>query len=253
MIDAVGAPSSVLVLGGTSEIGEAVVTELAAKGRLTRVVLAARPSARRDDVATRVRSLGVARVDVEDFDATLTAVHGALVDRVFDDGDLDVVVVAAGILTEKDDALGDPSVAVETGMANYVGLMSVTLHAVRRMRAQGYGVLVVLSSVAGERPRRANFVYGSTKAGLDAFATGLGDDLHGSGVSVLVVRPGFVIGRMTAGMKPAPFATTPAAVGAAVAANLTRGTTTIWVPAVLRPIMSILRHLPRAVFRRLPQ
>ena len=266
MIDAVGAPTSVLVLGGASEIGEAIVSELAAKGRLTRVVLAARPSPRREEVAGRVRGLGAAGVgvgvgvgvgkigvEVEDFDATTTAAHEALVDRVFDAGDIDVVVVAAGVLSENDDALTDPAVAVATGLANYVGLMSVTLHAVRRMRAQGYGVLVVLSSVAGERPRRANFVYGSTKAGLDAFATGLGDELHGSGVSVLVVRPGFVTGRMTAGMKPAPFATTPAAVGVAVAAGLTRGTGTIWVPGVLRYVMSILRHLPRAVFRRLPQ
>ena len=253
MIDAVGAPSSVLVLGGTSEIGEAIVAELAAKSRLTRVVLAARPSTRRAEVAARVAELGVGRVDVEDFDATVASTHGALVDHVFDQGDVDVVVVAAGVLTDNVDALDDPSVAVDAGLANYVGLMSVTLHAVRRMRAQGYGVLVVLSSVAGERPRRANFVYGSTKAGLDAFATGLGDDLHGSGVSVLVVRPGFVVGRMTAGMKPAPLATTPAAVGVAVAANLTRGTRTIWVPGPLRYVMSILRHLPRAVFRRLPQ
>ena len=190
MIDAVGAPSSVLVLGGTSEIGEAIVTELAAKGRLARVALAARPSARRDDVAARVRSLGVARVDAEDFDAIKTAGHGALVNRVFDDGDLDVVVVAAGILTEKDDALDDPSVAVrdrdgQLRRAHVGDPARGTPDARRRVTAY----CVVLSSVAGERPRRANFVYGSTKAGLDAFATGLGDDLHGSGVSVLVVRP----------------------------------------------------------------
>ena len=111
----------------------------------------------------------------------------------------------------------------------------------------------MLSSVAAERPRRANYVYGSTKAGLDAFATGLGDDLHGSGVRVMVVRPGFVAGRMTAGMKAAPFATTPAAVADAVAANLTAPTGTVWVPGVLRYAMSVLRHLPRAIFRRLPQ
>ncbi len=253
MIDALGTPASVLVLGGASEIGEAIVARLAESGRLERVVLAARPSARRDDAVARLRLGTAGRVEVEDFDAAATALHAEVVDRVFDGGDVDVVVVAVGVLPDQAAAFTDPAVAVDAALANYVGPMSATLHVARRLRAQGHGLLVVLSSVAAERPRRANYVYGSTKAGLDALATGLGDDLHGSGVRVLVVRPGFVVGRMTAGMKAAPLATTPAAVADAVAANVTASTGTIWVPGQLRYAMAVLRHLPRAVFRRLPQ
>ena len=121
-----------------------------------------------------------------------------------------------------------------------------------QFRRQGHGRLVVLSSVAGERVRKANFVYGSSKAGLDGFAQGLGDALIGSGASVLVVRPGFVHSSMTRGMKSAPFATTPSAVAAATVKALRAGRRTVWVPAVLRPVFAVFRHLPGPVWRRLP-
>ena len=122
----------------------------------------------------------------------------------------------------------------------------------RSLQSQGHGSLVVMSSVAGERARRANFIYGSSKAGLDAFAQGLGDALHGTGVHVMVVRPGFVRTRMTAGLPEAPLATTPEAVATAVELGLRRRTETVWVPGTLRVVMAALRHLPRGVFRRLP-
>ncbi len=253
MIDALGAPQSMLVLGATSDIASATVTAVAARGRLNRVVLAARPTPAREAEAERVRGLGVADVSVHDFDALTVDEHGALIDSAFAAGDIDVVLVAFGVLPEQAPLDQDPDVAVRTGLVNYIGAVSVCVRAAAHLRRQGHGVLVVLSSVAGERPRRANYVYGATKAGIDAFATGLGDELVGTGVSVLVVRPGFVHSSMTAGLPPAPFATTPDVVAAAIVGALGRGTTTIWVPGALRPLMSILRHLPRAVFRRLPQ
>ena len=96
---------------------------------------------------------------------------------------------------------------------NFTGHVTSLLAFAARMRARGRGTIVVLSSVAAVRPRKVNFVYGATKAGLDAFARGLADSLHGTGVRVLLVRPGFVTGRMTAGMTPAPLASTPEQVG----------------------------------------
>src|ERR1700684_3812642 len=111
------------------------------------------------------------------------------------------------------------------------------------MRPQGSGTIVVLSSVAAVRPRKFNSVYGAAKAGLDAFARGYADSLHGSGVSVLLVRPGFVTGRMTAGLAPAPLATTPEEVGVAVASALrsARLTRTAWVPASLSVLATVMR------------
>jgi decaprenylphospho-beta-D-erythro-pentofuranosid-2-ulose 2-reductase len=123
--------------------------------------------------------------------------------------------------------------------------------AANRLRAQGHGTLVVLSSVAGERARRSNFVYGASKAGLDAFAQGLGDALHPTGVRVLVVRPGFVHTKMTTGLKAPPLSTTPEAVAAAIVTGLASGAHTVWVPGPLRFVFSALRHLPRPLFRRL--
>jgi decaprenylphospho-beta-D-erythro-pentofuranosid-2-ulose 2-reductase len=119
------------------------------------------------------------------------------------------------------------------------------------MRAQGHGVIVVLSSVAAVRPRKANLVYGAAKAGLDAFARGLADSLRGTGVRVLLVRPGFVTGRMTAGMTPAPLATTPAAVGAATAAALATNAGTVWVPPSLAVLAGAMRLVPRPIWRRM--
>jgi decaprenylphospho-beta-D-erythro-pentofuranosid-2-ulose 2-reductase len=135
---------------------------------------------------------------------------------------------------------------------NFLGCGSLLLASLRRLRRQGHGTLIVLSSVAAERPRASNAIYGAAKSGLDALAQGLGDGLAGTGVRVLVVRPGFVRTRMTAGLRPAPLATTPEAVAEAALRGLDRGSDTVWVPAGLRYVFAVLRHLPRAVYRRLP-
>lgn len=142
--------------------------------------------------------------------------------------------------------------AVLLAQVNYVAAVSVGVALSEVMRTQGHGQIVALSSVAGERVRRSNFLYGSSKAGMDGFYLGLGESLRGSGVQVLVVRPGFVHSRMTEGLDPAPLAVGPGDVAAAVVAGVDRGADLIWVPGVIRVVMSVLRHLPRTVFRRLP-
>ncbi|MEZ5116862.1 MAG: decaprenylphospho-beta-D-erythro-pentofuranosid-2-ulose 2-reductase [Candidatus Nanopelagicales bacterium] len=250
-MDALADPQSVLVLGGSSEIAAAVLDALPAE-RLRRVVLAGRPSAALDAVASAQRSRGIADVSTVGFDALDTGAHQALVDGVFDAGDVDLVLLAFGVLGDQAVAEADPDAAVEVAQVNYVGAVSTGLRVATRLREQGHGVLVVLSSVAGERGRRSNYVYGSTKAGLDAFAQGLGDALHGSGARVMVVRPGFVRTRMTAGLPEAPLTVDPADVADAVVAGLRRGSEVVYAPAPLRLVMSGLRHLPRPVFRRLP-
>ena len=120
------------------------------------------------------------------------------------------------------------------------------------LRAQGHGRLVVLSSVAGVRVRRANFVYGASKAGLDAFARGWPRRCGASGASLMIVRPGWVATRMTAGRDPGPFATTAAAVAEDVVAGLARSAPVVWSPAPLRLVFGVLRLAPGALWRRLP-
>lgn len=251
MMDALGSPQSVLVLGGTSEIALATV-RLLPRARLRRVVLAGRPSESLDDAAQALTDLGIPGVVTVSFDATDTAAHGELVDRLFDEGDLDVVLMAFGLLGDQAQAEADPALAVTVATTNYTGAVSVGLHVARRLRAQGHGCLVVLSSVAGDRARRSNFVYGSTKAGLDAFAQGLGDALHGSGAHVLIVRPGFVRTRMTAGLAEAPMTIDPDDVGRIIVSALRKGRETVYAPGPLRVVMTGLKTLPRPVFRKLP-
>lgn len=250
MIDALGNPQSVLVLGGSSDIGLATALRMV-RSRARRVLLAGRPSPRLDEVAAALRTAG-ADVDVLDFDAARTEDHADVIDRAFDGGDVDVVLITFGVLGDQPELERDPDEAVRVAQVNYVGAVSAGLHVARRLRQQGHGVLVVLSSVAGERARRSNFVYGSTKAGLDSFAQGLGDALAGTGVRVVVVRPGFVRSRMTEGREAVPMSSTPEEVAAAIADGIRLGKHTVWVPARLRLVMMVLRHLPRAVFRRLP-
>jgi decaprenylphospho-beta-D-erythro-pentofuranosid-2-ulose 2-reductase len=252
MNDALGGVQSVLVLGGGSEIALATVRKLIA-GRCRTVVLAGRDVEALAPVAKELEAAGATKVDVVAFDGLDYASHDAFVTDVFaHHDDFDLVLLAFGVLGDQDLAETDGTEARRIIESNFTGAVSVLVPVVGALRAQGHGTIVVLSSVAGERARKSNFVYGSSKAGLDAFCQGLGDSLAGSGVRVVVVRPGFVHTKMTEGLAPAPLATDPDAVADAIVAGLGRGSETIWAPAPLRYVMSALRHVPRPVFRRLP-
>jgi decaprenylphospho-beta-D-erythro-pentofuranosid-2-ulose 2-reductase len=247
MQDALGSPQSVLLLGGTSEIGLAVVRRLVA-ARAERVVLAVRRPDEAKPASDELEALG-ATVEVVAFDALDTDSHRPLLRGLFAEGDLDLVILAFGVLGDQAEFDADPRLAVEAAQINYVGAVSTGLVVADRFRQQGHGTLVVLSSVAGERARRTNYVYGSTKAGLDAFAQGLGDALVDAGARVLVVRPGFVHTRMTAGMDPQPFATNAEAVADQVIRGLAGDRDIVWAPPLLRWVFSGMRHLPRRLWR----
>ncbi len=246
MLDALGQPGRVLLLGGTSEIGTEILAALGARPE-TEVILAGRDQ-------QRLTAAGKAleyQVRTVAYDATALDTHEGVIGRVFDAGDVDIVISAAGILIPQETLERDPRQAGLLVDTNFTGHVTTLLAVAARMRAQGHGVIVVLSSVAAVRPRKANLVYGAAKAGLDAFARGLADSLRGTGVRVLLVRPGFVTGRMTGGMTPAPLATTPAAVGAATAAALATGASTVWVPRPLAVLAAAMRLAPRPIWRRM--
>ena len=247
MRDALGAVQRVLVLGGGSDIGQAIAARLAAPRRAT-LVLAGR-SIDPKDLESRTTS----EVVVEHFDARATGEHREVIESLWArHGGFDVVILAFGVQGEQEKAESDTAHALEIAETNYLGVVSAGLEAGRLLREQGHGALVVLSSVAAERTRRSLFVYASSKAGADSFALGLADALRPDGVHVLVVRPGFVKTKLTAGLEPAPLATTPEAVAELVERGLQRGDRIVWAPPSMRWVMAILRHLPHAVFSRLP-
>jgi decaprenylphospho-beta-D-erythro-pentofuranosid-2-ulose 2-reductase len=254
MRDALGGVGSLLLLGGGSEIGLATARRLVAEGTGT-VVLAARAPERLEAAAAALRAAGAARVELTRFDADAPEEHPAALEAAWRaaGGDVDVVLLAFGVLGPSGTPETDPAAAVQTLRTNALGGASAALHTAARLREQGHGTLVVLSSVAAVRARRANFAYGASKTALDALAQGLGDALHGSGVSVTIVRPGFVTTKMTAGMQPMPGATSAERVAEAIADGLRRGAPVVWAPPAMRWLAVVLRLLPRPLLRRLPR
>jgi decaprenylphospho-beta-D-erythro-pentofuranosid-2-ulose 2-reductase len=246
MFDDLGRPGRILLLGGTSEIGLAIVAALKAPAE-TQVLLAGRDEQR---LVAAGKGLGLQAAPLT-FDALAVATHQAAVDRAFADGPVDLVIAATGLLTPQPELDRDPVLAARMIDTNFTSHVTTLLAAAAKMRAQRAGTIVVLSSVAAVRPRKANFVYGAAKAGLDAFARGLTDALAGSGVRVVIVRPGFVIGRMTAGMTAAPLSSTPEQVGTAVAAALASSRAQVWVPRSLGAFAGLLRLVPRPLWRKM--
>lgn len=251
MENAVGEVQNILVLGGRSEIGLAIANKLVSPA--TRAVTLA---CRHPDVGGESDNLLVRDTTVVEavlFDGADTGTHQAFIEaQVASRGDLDVVILAFGLLGDQAVFDQESQKAVEVAHTNFTGAVSIALEVSRQFRRQGHGRLIVLSSVAGERVRKANFVYGSTKAGLDAFAQGLSDALVGSGARVLIVRPGFVHSRMTTGLKAAPFSTTPEVVAELTVKALRQGRRIVWTPGILRFVFMVLRHAPTAIWRRLP-
>ena len=248
MIDGLGAVQSVLLVGGSSEIGLAIVDEIATFDRLERVVLAGRsPEAsmaalREKYPHVQVESLTLDLAQPLTVEQQVRSIWGA---------GIDVTILASGVLPKEFGGLFESRVLLEAGLVNFVGQMIAGSTAIELMKGQGQGILVVLSSVAVERPRPDNFVYGSTKAGLDAWANGVADLLAGTPIRVMVVRPGMVRTRMSNHLSEAPMTCGKEEVARVVGKNLIRGPVVVWVPGRLRLVMAVLRHLPRPIFRRL--
>ena len=252
MIDAFGQPQSVVVLGGTSDIAIAVLRRLAQE-RLRSVVLAARQT---DlvGIRERINAPPDVRFATVRFDARDSHSAGPVVSQCFEQAGepVDLVIVAVGELGDNEIDETDPDRVSALMSVNVAwpaaALASVAVH----LRDQGRGRVVVLSSVAGYRVRRSNFVYGAGKAGLDAFAIGLAESLRDTDVSVHVVRPGFVHTKMTAGRPAAPFAVNADRVADDIVDGIAKGRTVIWSPAPLRWVFGVLGLLPQGIWRRLP-
>ncbi|OBJ88719.1 SDR family NAD(P)-dependent oxidoreductase [Mycobacterium asiaticum] len=241
----------VVIFGGRSEIGIELARHLAPGATL---LLAARRAHELDDQVAAVREAGAAAVYTKEFDADDVDSHARLVEAIIaEHGPIGTAVLAFGILGDQARAETDAAHAVAIVHTDYVAQVSLLTILAAAMRTANRGSLVVFSSVAGVRVRRANYVYGSAKAGLDGFANGLADALHGTGVRLLIARPGFVIGRMTEGMKPAPLSSTPQQVAAATAKAMAKGRRSVWIPWALRPMFFTLKLLPQFVWRRMPR
>jgi decaprenylphospho-beta-D-erythro-pentofuranosid-2-ulose 2-reductase len=252
MLDAVGNPQTILLLGGTSEIGLAIC-ERYLRTAAARIVLACLPDdPGRDEAVAQMKAAGARSVELIDFDAVDTQSHPSAIDEAFSGGDVDVAIVAFGLLGDAEELWRDQRKAVQIAEINYTGAVSVGVLLADRMRSQGFGQIIAMSTVAGERVRRSNFVYGSTKAGLDGFYLGLSEALRPYGVRVLVIRPGQVRTRMSAHVKEAPLTVNKEDVAELAVASAAKGKDLVWAPPAFRYVMMVLRHIPRPIFRKLP-
>ncbi len=246
MKDAFGNLQRALLLGGGSDIGLAIVERLVTDHGVTEVILAGRSPERFtfDHTGVTTRKVG--------FDATKPTDHDTVFTEMFADGDIDVVVVAFGVLIREQGVNTEPAAVLDMLETNYVGAVSALIHAGRRLAAQGHGHLIVISSVAGQRARPDNYLYGSTRAALDFVARGMIHELSEAGVGITILRPGFVHSKMTAGWKPAPFSSTPSQVAKAAVSHLDRSDGTIvWVPGALFALAVVIKLLPSPLLRRL--
>jgi decaprenylphospho-beta-D-erythro-pentofuranosid-2-ulose 2-reductase len=250
MEDAFGRVQKVLVLGGGSDIALETVRRLVREGCRT-VLLGARKPEALAPVVEELLAAGATTVKAVPFDATDTALHQGIIDDLFAvHPDIDVVIQAFAQLGDQGLLEQDAAASAELVRTNFAGAVSSGIAVAGHLRGQGHGTLVVLSSVAGQRVRRSNFIYGATKAGLDAFAQGLGDSLVGTGARVLIVRPGFVHTKMTEGLDPAPMSTTAGAVADAIVAGLASRAEVIWVPGKLRYVFEAMKLLPLPIWRK---
>ena len=252
VLDAVGNPQTILLLGGTSEIGLAIC-ERYLQNAHARILLAAMPGdPGRDDAVAQMKAAGARSVELIDFEATEPDSHPKMIEAAFAGGDVDVAIVAFGILGDAEELWQNQHKAVLAVEINYTAAVSVGVLLGEKMRAQGFGQIIAMSTVAGERVRRSNFVYGSTKAGLDGFYLGLGEALREFGVRVLVIRPGQVRTRMSAHVKEAPLTVDKEYVANLAVTAAAKGKELVWAPAAFKYVMVVLRHIPRPIFRKLP-
>ncbi|MDT5199447.1 MAG: decaprenylphospho-beta-D-erythro-pentofuranosid-2-ulose 2-reductase [Mycobacterium sp.] len=258
VLDAMGNPQTILLLGGTSEIGLAIC-ERYLQNAHARIVLADLPNhPAREKAVAQMKAAGARSVEWIDFDGVDTDSHPEVIGAAFAGGDVDVAIVAFGLLGDAEELWQNQRKAVQIAQINYTAAVSVGVLLGEKMRAQGFGQIIAMSSAAGERVRRSNFVYGSTKAGLDGFYLGLGEALREYGVRVLVIRPGQVRTTTTiehwksTGAKEAPLTVDKEYVANLAVTASAKGKELVWAPGAFRYLMMVLRHIPRPIFRKLP-
>jgi len=240
---------NVVFLGATKGMGRALARRMASRG--DRLFLLGRTvgdlEAASSDLEVRgAGDVGHARCDLDDtstFEGALDAAAEAL-------GRIDCVVVTAGMFATQDELEADPSLAGKLTRINFTNTVVFCEHVKQRLLDAGGGTLCVFSSVAGERGRKPVVIYGASKAGLSRYLEGLDHKHRADGLKVVTVKPGFVKTGMTEGLDPPPFAGEPEQVADIVLRGIDRGDPVIYAPGTWRLVMAVIRHLPRAVMRR---
>lgn len=242
--------SNVLVFGATSAIAQAAARVMAKDG--DRFYLVARGKERLEAVAADLRTRGAAHVWTDVMDANDLHAYEGLVRRADEaTGGLDVVLVAHGSLGDQKASEASFDVAHRELTTNFLSVVALLTPVANLFESRRRGVVCVVGSVAGDRGRQSNYVYGTAKAGVSAYLQGLRNRLHHAGVAVVTVKPGFVDTPMTAHLKKGILFASPETVGAGIVRAIRRRRNVVYLPFFWWPIMFVIRHVPEAVFKRL--
>jgi len=248
MLNAFHSPQAVALIGATSDIGQSILKAMPHDNLDTCFVVARDPkraaNSLQEFLPSRTKLVKV------NFQAEKTQSHRAIVDQLFAEGDLDIAIIAAGVLGNNPD-LDEAANALDAMSVNYVASAHLMLLVAERMKSQGHGQIEIISSFAQTRPRVDNFIYGSSKAGLDFMARGLNESLNGTGVSICILRPGFVRTRMTKFLPEAPFTVNSDVVGKLAVKLLKSGETIGYAPPILKWVALIFKLLPTSIFRKI--
>lgn len=240
----------IAIFGATSAIALGAARILAQRG--DSLFLVARDTKKLDVVATDLRARGASAVYTAVADLSETYQHRGLIDSALSSlGGLDVVFIAYGTLPDQKACEQDFKLAHQEIQTNFLSVASLSHLAASYFEGVSKGTIAVIGSVAGDRGRQSNYVYGSAKGGLSIFLQGLRNRLAKSGVKVITLKPGFVDTPMTAHIKKGPLFATSAAVGGSIVKAIDTGRDVVYVPCFWLPIMLVIKSIPETIFKRL--
>lgn len=239
--------SGTLIIGATSAIAEATARLLAERGGS--LYLVGRNTERLEAIAADLTVRGAASVTTEAMDLNTFALHGSMVERAFTAlGRVDSVLIAHGTLSDQKACEGSVAHTLAEITTNALSAVSLLTLLANRLEAERRGTMVVISSVAGDRGRASNYVYGSAKALVTAFCSGLRQRLASAGVRVITIKPGFVDTPMTRNFPKGPLWAKPAAIARGIVRAMDGGQGTVYLPRFWRPIMLAVRLIPERIF-----
>jgi len=240
----------ILILGATSAMASAVAEELAPTG--AQFFLVARHPEKLSAIRSNLQVRGAASVATSALDLNDTAAHPALLQSAVDAlGGLDLVLIAHGILGDQQQAEADFATAEAILQTNFLSAVSLITWLANYLEKQRSGTLAVIGSVAGDRGRKSNYVYGASKGALAIFLDGIRNRIDRAGVQVLTIKPGFVATPMTAHLKQGPLFASPRTVARGILKAVASRKDVVYVPGFWRPIMLIIRHIPGSIFKKL--